>query len=422
MYGCVMPDGLVVAQEYDSAIPLEALVEHPLNAHLGCDDVVDESIGRTGFYGAVYVQRSTKFVLAGNTRLRAMRTKGAESIPGIWIDCDDETAERILLIDNRSVQLGSDDDALILALLERQDDLTGTGFVEQDQADLVALLADGAGVADPDAVPVEWPTPKTVAGDVWRLGPHRVLCGSSTDPGSFAALLAGDEVDMVWTDPPYGVEYESAGSRSRGILLHKEIANDNSSAVEDLLRASLGHALGVTRPGGPWYVTAPSGPVCVTFLNVVKDMGVLRQVLTWVKDSMVMGRSDFHYIHESVLYGWAPGAKHTWLGDRKQVSVLEVPRPKRSKLHPTMKPVDLITRCIELSCPHDGLVLDPFAGSGSTLIAAEVTGRRARLIELEAHYVDLICARFQMATGVLPVLDATEKPHDFEPVPVKDNL
>ena len=126
-----------------------------------------------------------------------------------------------------------------------------------------------------------------------------------------------------------------------------------------------------------------------------------------------MGRADYHYRHEAIFYGWKEGAAHTWNGGRKQDTILEVPRPKRSKDHPTMKPVALIIRCIENSSNADDIVLDPFGGSGSTLLAAESTGRRARLIELDPAYVDVICRRYQEATGVLPVNEKSGEPHNF---------
>jgi site-specific DNA-methyltransferase (adenine-specific) len=126
-----------------------------------------------------------------------------------------------------------------------------------------------------------------------------------------------------------------------------------------------------------------------------------------------MGRSDYHYRHEPIYYGWTPGGGHDWFGDRKQTTVLEFPRPKRNAEHPTMKPIDLIAYCLENSAPKGGTVLDPFGGSGSTLMACEYTGRKARLLELDPRYVDVICRRWQEHTGSTPILEATGEPHDF---------
>lgn len=212
--------------------------------------------------------------------------------------------------------------------------------------------------------------------------------------------------DLVWTDPPYGVAIAQAISekdrkirrmRTDGLTLQ----NDNFSGDELtlFLRQAFESIVSQTKPGAVWYVTAPPGTSFLSFALVLSDLKVWRQTLIWVKNNFVFGRSDFHYRHEPILYGWTPGAAHQEPPDRKQDSVWEIPRPKRSEEHPTMKPLELIIRAIRNSTNKGQIVLDPFGGSGSTLIAAEQTGRKARLIELDPKYCDVIVTRWQNLTG-----------------------
>jgi site-specific DNA-methyltransferase (adenine-specific) len=187
-----------------------------------------------------------------------------------------------------------------------------------------------------------------------------------------------------------------------------------TAELENLLNLSLGNAYIHTRSGGAWYVCAPQGgELFHTFGKTLLDLGVWRHSLIWVKDQFVMGRADYHYRHEPIFYGWKEGAAHTWNSDRKQDSVLEFARPKRSREHPTMKPLDLIEYCVTNNTNRGDTVLDPFGGSGSTLMASHSSGRQARLIELDPKYCDVICARFQAATGIQPIHETTGEPHDF---------
>jgi site-specific DNA-methyltransferase (adenine-specific) len=201
--------------------------------------------------------------------------------------------------------------------------------------------------------------------------------------------------DLVWTDPPYGVSYVV---KTKDAL---SIQNDSLNPEEFLafLKSAFENAKAVSKPGAVWYVAAAPGNLFLSFAIALSDLQIWRQTLIWVKNSFVLGRSDFHYRHEPIFYGWTPGAAHQEPPDRKQDSVWEIPRPKRSEEHPTMKPLELIIRAIRNSTNKGQIVLDPFGGSGSTLIAAEQTGRKARLIELDPKYCDVIVTRWQNLTG-----------------------
>ncbi len=411
------------------AVAVNSLTPHPQNVRQGDVGAISESLKHHGQYRPIVVQLSTRHILAGNHTFKAAKALGWKEIACTFVDCDDEQATRILLMDNRANDLASYDDGALAEMLQTlmatDDQLAGTGF---DPEDLQQLLEDlGAEqlptiMGDPDDVPEQVPA-KTVPGDVWLLGKHRLLCGDSTSPTDLERLMAGKKADMVWTDPPYGVAIVGgAGVGGRDMSAEerkskggKQIQNDSLSLDEltQFLRDSLGNACNQTKEGGVWYVAAPSNSIVYSFCIVLTELGLWRHTLAWVKDSFVMSRADYHYRHETIFYGWKSGAAHREPPDRKQDSVWEVPRPKRSAEHPTMKPVELVERAINNSSGYGELILDPFGGSGTTLIAAHQTNRIAYLMELDPHYCDVICKRFQQATGITPIAEATGNEHDF---------
>jgi len=374
----------------------------------------------------VVVQESTGHILAGNHRWKAAGDAGLATVPVFYLDVDDDAARRILLVDNRSSDLAANRipelAALLASLAESPRGLAGTGF-DGDALDdlLVTLDPDAKGAPDKAGDPPREPI--TQPGDLILLGAHRLLCGDATDALAYERLLEpdGGRVDLVWTDPPYGVEYVGS-DRSR-----EPIENDgrDPDALRDLLAFSLALCLIHTKPGAAWYVAGPAGPQAQVFGQVLGDLGVWRQTLAWVKDTFVLGHSDFHYRHESlyvgqtpppaepghpaaeeakvyepVYYGWNPEGTHEFHGSRRWDTVWECPKPSASKAHPTMKPLALIERSLRLSSRRGGVVLDPFAGSGSTLMACQETGRAARCIELMPGYCDAIVDRWEAHTGL----------------------
>lgn len=389
------------------SVPVDTLRHYGKNPRSGDVDTIVESLRINGQYRPVVVNKRTNEVLAGNHTLKAARQLGWTEIAATYVDVDEEQAARIVLVDNRSNDLATYDERALAALLSDLSALEGSGFDDAAQQELLDRVTDlPPPLPEPDALP-ERPPPTSKPGDVWLLGPHRVICGDSSDVAVLDALMMGASADLVWTDPPYGVAYQAKG--------HKAIANDELGVAEltDFLRETLGAALTASRPGACWYVAAPAGPPFLAFAVVLTEFGVWRQTISWVKNAIVLGHSDYHYQHEAILYGWSPGAPHQPPPDRKQSTVWEFPKPKANRDHPTQKPVALIEKSIANSTDRGDLVLDVFGGSGSTLIACHQQARVARLVELDAGYVDVICRRYQDATGVAPVLESTGEPHDF---------
>jgi len=398
------------------ATPIEKLKLLPGNPRRGDVAAVAKSLTAFGQRKPIVARRDGT-VIAGNHTLQAARQLGWSKIAVVWVDDDDTTAKAFALADNRTAELGSYDDQLLADLIAEVRDadpdlLAVSGWSDVATKELLDALAAAEPPpvieGDPDDVPESAPA-KTVLGDAWLLGPHRLVCGDSTVPTDVDKLMAGGKADMVWTDPPYGVSY--VGKTADAL----KIDNDDLSPIEleQFLRAALGEASNACRAGAAWFVAAPAGPLFLAFGLVLLELGIWRQTLVWLKNSLVMGRSDYHYRHESIFYGWKPGATHTEPPDRKGDTIWEFDRPSRSGEHPTMKPIALIERAINNHTKRNDIVLDLFGGSGSTLIAAHQTGRVARLMELDPKYCDVICARFQKATGIKPIAEATNNEHDF---------
>jgi site-specific DNA-methyltransferase (adenine-specific) len=404
-------------------IPLDELTPFPGNAKRGDVDTIRKSLRRNGQYRSLVVREIPNgplIVLAGNHTMQALTAEGHQTARCEIVLCDDDTARRINLADNRTAELGEyDNDALAELLSYLDGDYDGTGYTDDDVNALITPLEDAEALNDPDDVPEPPAEPVSKPGDIWHLGPHRVLCGDSTDITAVEAMLNGDRAQCMWTDPPYGVDY--VGKTKDALTIQNDGAND----LPELLAGAFATATGALKPGAPVYIAHPPGPLSLDFAKAFLNAGwLLRQNLIWVKDAMVLGRSDYHYRHEPILYGFTDPTADSgrlgrggdrWFGDNAQTSVLEVPKPGRSKDHPTMKPVELVTRCLTNSCPPGGLVYEPFGGSGTTLIAAHTTGRVARVVELDPRYVDVICRRYQEHTGTHPVLASTGEAHDFTP-------
>jgi DNA modification methylase len=406
------------------AINIDDIHTHPANVRQGDVGAICESLKAHGQYRAIVFQQSTRRILAGNHTWKAAKALGWTQIAATPVICDDQQALRILLADNKANDLASYDEPELIELLKQLADtdegLLGTLF---DEDELDSLIEDNSHFelpTDVDDVPDKAPS-ITNAGDVWLLGKHKVMCGDSTNGEQVKVLMGGLEADLVWTDPPYGVAIvggnRGLSPEERKAKGGKEIQNDelDFDSLKEFLTKAFKAGYEVTKKGGCWYVAAPAGNIFQAFSIPLTELGVWRHTLVWVKDSLVMGRADYHYRHESIFYGWKEGAAHQAPPDRKQDTVWEIPRPHRSAEHPTMKPVELIAKAIKNSTNQNQIVLDLFGGSGSTLIAAEETNRIGYLMELDPQYVDVICARYQKHTGNQPTLEATGETHNFIP-------
>lgn len=228
-----------------------------------------------------------------------------------------------------------------------------------------------------------------VQGDLFEIGSHRLLCGDSTKAEDVERLMGGEKADMVLTDPPYGVSY--VGKTKEAMTI------ENDSMTDDQTFELWGGALSALWPslkdGGAIYATVPAGRLQLGFMRVMEDLAALRQVMVWNKSSMVMGHSDYHYKHEPILYGWKPGAAHYFTPDRTKTTVLDFDKPQRNGEHPTMKPIPLWAELMGNSSKPGEIVVDPFSGSGTTMVTAHQIGRRARCCELDPKYTQVIVDR-----------------------------
>lgn len=414
----------IAAIEYQS-LPVEELHTFAGNPRSGSVDKIAKSLQKHGQYRPIVVNRGKLTgrpmeVLAGNHTLLAARSLSWPRIEAAVVDVDDQTAKSIVASDNRLADLGGYDDSALFELLDSLEDLSGTGYGISDLEALRKDLFPPEVLTDPDEAPSAPAEPISELGQIWTLGEHRLLVGDSTDSESVRRLVGDNPPDCVWTDPPYGVDYltnltpekaRKARKRTDGLT----IQNDGAGGLESLLAGAFSVVVEVCKPGSPVYV-AHSDTERIKFETAMTEAGmIVRQNLVWVKDRLALGRSDYHYMHEPILYGFTPNGAgrlgrggDRWLGNDAQTTVFEFAKPSRNAEHPTMKPVALIDAMLKNSLPAGGVVLDPFGGSGSTLIAAHNRCARAFLVELDPRYADVILHRYQSHTGVLPQLDGTE--------------
>ena len=426
--------------------PLERLTPYARNARTHSSDQVAQiaaSIVEFGFTNPIQVSAEGE-IICGHGRLMGAQRLGMAEVPVVvHSHLSDAQRRALILADNKIAENAGWDEGLLKAELSALKleafDLEVIGF---SAAELDDLLADGVeeeslppALGDPDFVP-EPPKEKPASrrGDVWLLGPHRLMCGDSTSRAEVEALCEGVLVDACWTDPPYNVNYEGTAGK---------IQNDNMEASEfrRFLCEAFSAGFGSMRPGAPIYV-AHADTEGLNFRAAFRDAGFkLSGCLVWVKPSLVLGRSDYQWRHEPILYGWKPGAAHSWYGGRNKTTVNEAARPPlrvmadgsvqvdvggevyvirgeamtvesfeqsliwhekpaKNADHPTMKPVGIISEQLGNSTKKGDVVLDLFGGSGSTLIACHKDGRAARLMELDEKFCDVIVNRWQTYTSL----------------------
>ncbi|ASJ25708.1 site-specific DNA-methyltransferase [Laribacter hongkongensis] len=385
--------------------PTEKLVPYARNARTHSEEQVAQiaaSIVEFGFTNPI-LAGSDGVIVAGHGRLAAAQKLGLDTVPVVVLDHLTPTQRRALIIaDNRIAENAGWDDAMLrIELQSLQEDgfnLDITGFDVDALAEIMAgeeTTVDGN--TDDDAVPEVLATPISRPGDVWEMGKHRLVCGDATDPKSYELLMADAKADMVFTDPPYNVDYaNSAKDKMRG--KDRPILNDNlGDGFYDFLLAALTPML--ERCAGATYIAMSSSELDTLQQAFRAAGGKWSTFIIWAKNTFTLGRADYQRQYEPILYGWPEGQNRHWCGDRDQGDVWNIKKPQKNDLHPTMKPVELVERAIRNSTRPGDIVLDPFGGSGTTLIAAEKSGRIGWLIELDPKYVDVIVRRWQDWSG-----------------------
>ena len=379
-------------------VPLEKLVPYANNARTHSAEQVNKlrsSLREFGFINPVIIDRDYG-VIAGHGRILAAKEEGIREIPCVFADHLTEAQKKAYIIaDNRmAMDAGWDEELLrveIEALQAEAFDLSLTGFDEKELSD---LFKDDADVHEDDFdVEAELEKPViTKAGDVWTLGRHRLVCGDSTKAETFALLMGDRRANLVITDPPYNVNYEGSAGK---------IKNDNMAddAFYQFLLAAFQNTETVMADDASIYVFH-ADTEGLNFRRAFADAGFrLSGTCIWKKQSLVLGRSPYQWQHEPILFGWKKKGRHQWYTGRKESTIWEFDKPKKNGDHPTMKPIPLLAYPIMNSSMSNTLVLDPFGGSGSTLIACEQTDRSCCMIELDEKFCDVIVKRYIEQVG-----------------------
>lgn len=364
---------------------------------------IQRSIEEFGYVDPIIINKDGT-IIGGHQRYKVLKQMGYKQIECVVLDID-KNKEKALNIALNKITGEWDNSKLeeLLAELKNTDidmDITGFSFDEVDN-----ILKDITGSKeddfDFDKALKEIEEPISKPGDIWKLGRHRLMCGDSTQKEAVMRLMNDEDADMILTDPPYNVNYEG----KTGDALKIENDNMNETEFYNFLIDSFRNLYENVKYGGSIYVFH-ADTEGLNFRNAFNAVGFkLAQCLIWVKNTFVMGRQDYQWKHEPILYGWKEGASHYFVDDRKQSTVLEFDKPTRNAEHPTMKPIDLLVYIIKNSSRENDLILDLFGGSGSTLIAAEQTKRICYMMELDSKYCDVIIKRWEQLTGEKAVLE-----------------
>lgn len=355
---------------------------------------IKNSILEFGYVAPVIINADMT-VIGGHQRLKVLKELGYEEIQCIVVDLDKNKEKALNLALNKiSGEWDNDKLEAILAELKETDiDINVTGFSNDEIDDILKdIIGSNEDDFDLEEALDEIEEPITKVGDVWLLGKHRLLCGNSTQEDDVMRLMNNQYADMLLTDPPYNVDYEGTAGK---------IKNDNMNETEfyNLLIDAFKNMHSVAKSGCPIYVFH-ADTEGLNFRNAFKNAGFkLAQCLVWVKNTFVMGRQDYQWKHEPILYGWKEGKAHYFIDSRSQNTVLEFDKPTRNAEHPTMKPIDLLVYLIKNSSKENNLIVDLFGGSGSSLIAAEQSNRICYTMELDPRYCDVIKKRWETLTG-----------------------
>ena len=388
--------------------PLEKLIPYAQNPRTHSDAQVAQiaaSIAEFGFNNPILVDTKAG-IIAGHGRLLAARKLQLEHVPVIVLDHLTEAQKRAYIIADNQLALnaGWDDELLraeLAALQEEDFNIRLIGFEDEELARRLAAQDAAEGLTDEDAVPELAETPISAAGDLWLLGSHRLIVGDATNQSDVARLMAGDAADLVFTDPPYNVDYEGYTEE------RLKIKGDRMSAGEfkQFLEAAFRSYRTVVKPGASMYV-CHSSSWQREFQGALESTGFeVRCQIIWAKTTFAWGFGRYKFQHEPLFYAHVAGEKDPWYGDKSQSTLWNEKKPAANRIHPTAKPVELVERALLNSSKSGDLVADLFGGSGSTLIACERRNRTARLMEIDPKYADCIARRYQEYTGQLAVLE-----------------
>lgn len=373
----------------------------PYNPRKISDEMLNklkQSIEEFGYVEPIVVNKRTRHVVGGNQRLKVLNDLGVEEVEAVFVDLDDAREKALNIALNKIT--GEWDYPKLKDLLEELDtgeiDIELTGFDMVEIEDLMTQFHVPEEIIE-DEVPEPPKEAITKPGNLWLLGRHRLLCEDATDPEKVSKLMENQLADMIFTDPPYNVDYQGSAGK---------IMNDNMTddAFYRFLLDAFKNMAQKSKEGATIYVCHADSEG-LNFRAAFKEAGWdFKQCIIWVKQHFVMGRQDYHWQHEPILYGWKPGAAHKFYGGRNQSTVWQIDRPMASREHPTMKPVSLCAKAIENSSKAGDIVLDLFGGSGSTLIACEQLNRTCYMMELDPIYCDVIIKRWENFTGQKAVL------------------
>ena len=391
-------------------VPIHALRPDPANPRRISDaelEALTRSICQFGLVDPIIARHDDKMVIGGHQRLLAARKLGLETVPVVFVDLSEEQARLLNLALNKIS--GEWDQELLARLLAELDgaanlDLSLSGFADDEISKLLKSLDARERRERPETFDLDtaWEAaqaaPGATRGDLWRLGDHRLLCGDATDRGAVSRLLGGERAAMCFTDPPYNVALGDHGGQQRGAR-KRRIKND-ALPPEEWEAFCRGWSKNLLDSVDGAIYCCMSTKEWPTVSRVLEELGAhWSDSLVWAKDRFVIGQRDYQTQYEPIWYGWREGAKRHWAGGRSQGNVLSFRRPSISELHPTMKPLELVERCIENSSKPGDVVLDLFLGSGTTLIASERLGRRCFGLEIDPHYCRIVIARWEAFAG-----------------------
>jgi site-specific DNA-methyltransferase (adenine-specific) len=346
---------------------------------------VAQSIKEFGFQQPIVVDRAG-VIIVGHGRYEASKSLNLKTIPVTIADLPPEKAKAYRIADNKTNEYSDWDMGLLIQeftdLLDNNYDLELTGF-DPDELEKI-IVGEKEGLTDEDAVPETPEEPISKLGDVYKLGEHRLMCGDSTDTELLEKLMDNQKADMIFTDPPYGVDY-------------KGINNDDREGLEQLLEKSFYHYQFFSKSGASIYCFH-SDRCADIFHKTFRNYFHFSSMIIWEKNSLTLSQTDYQSIHEPCLYGWNKTGTHSWFGDRKQTSVWKIHK-ENLKGHTTPKPVAFIDRALKNSSKSDDIIIDFFGGSGSTMIACEKTNRKCYMMELDPKYIDVIIQRWEQYTG-----------------------